>query len=200
MNVPSAAGPEAGPDKQALRRQIRAARAAFPVEERNRESSIITDRVLSLPEIICAQTVHVYLSMPTEVATLPLISALIALGKQVIVPWMNEDGTMSPSAFLEADIEGIVELGKLRVPQAPVMRPVGDGCWDAVVVPLVGATLGRDRIGNGAGHYDRLLTAWPRPSIGVALSVQIVDQLPLEPHDVRLTHLITAQTAPTHTR
>jgi 5-formyltetrahydrofolate cyclo-ligase len=185
-------GPEQLADKQHLRRQLRSERAAFPTAERDRESALITIQVLSLPEIISAQTIHVYLAMRTEVATLPLIRALIASGKQIVVPWMNEDGTMSPSAFHLEDIGGIVEIGKLRVPQAPVLRPVEAGCWDVVVVPLVGATLAGDRIGNGAGHYDRLLTGWPRPSIGVALSVQIVEQLPLEPHDVRLTHLITA--------
>jgi 5-formyltetrahydrofolate cyclo-ligase len=83
-------------------------------------------------------------------------------------------------------------LGKLRVPQAPHHRPVEDGRWDLVIVPLVGATLTGERIGNGAGHYDRLLSTWPRTSVGLALSAQIVLALPLEPHDIRLTHLITA--------
>jgi 5-formyltetrahydrofolate cyclo-ligase len=65
-----------------------------------------------------------------------------------------------------------------------------------VIVPLVAATLAGDRLGNGAGHYDRLLSQWPRPAIGVALSVQLVDTVPLEPHDIRLTKLIAAQTPP----
>jgi 5-formyltetrahydrofolate cyclo-ligase len=178
--------------KQQVRRALRAARAAMPAEQRQSESASIATRVLALPEVINAHSVHIYLSMKTEVDTNAIIRALISSGKQVVVPWMNEDGSMSPSELLLEDLDNIVELGKLRVPQAPHHRPVEDGRWDLVIVPLVGATLTGERIGNGAGHYDRLLSAWPRPSVGLALSAQIVPALPLEPHDIRLTHLITA--------
>jgi 5-formyltetrahydrofolate cyclo-ligase len=178
--------------KQQVRRALRAARAAMPAEQRQSESASIATRVLALPEVINAHSVHIYLSMKTEVDTNAIIRALISSGKQVVVPWMNEDGSMSPSELLLEDLDNIVELGKLRVPQAPHHRPVEDGRWDLVIVPLVGATLTGERIGNGAGHYDRLLSTWPRTSVGLALSAQIVLALPLEPHDIRLTHLITA--------
>jgi 5-formyltetrahydrofolate cyclo-ligase len=130
--------------------------------------------------------------MPTEVDTMQFVRALLSLGKRVVVPWMNPDRTMSASDLLVEDLGSITELGPLRVPQAPVLRPVDPGDWDVVIVPLVAATRAGDRLGNGAGHYDRLLTAHPRPAYGVALSVQVLDAVPLEPHDVRLTALITA--------
>lgn len=49
------------------------------------------------------------------------------------------------------------------------------------------------RLGHGAGYFDELLSTLPpdRPRIGVALGSQIVDQLPVEPHDVPMTHLAT---------
>jgi 5-formyltetrahydrofolate cyclo-ligase len=178
--------------KRALRTAVRAARAALGSAERDRQSAIITRLLLAEPEIISAQTIHVYLAMPVEVDTLQFIGAQMSLGKRIVVPWMHEDRSMGASELLLADLQSITEVGPLRVPQAPLLRPVDDGCWDVVVVPLVAATLSGDRLGNGAGHYDRLLTLWPRPAIGVALSAQIVDSLPLETHDVRLTKLLTA--------
>jgi 5-formyltetrahydrofolate cyclo-ligase len=168
-----------------------------PTQVRDYESETIVQALLAHPEIIRAHTVHVYLSMPTEVDTGQLIDQLFAAGKRIIVPWMNVDRTMSASELLPEDVAGITETGRLRVPQAPVFRSVEDGCWDVVIVPLVAATVAGDRMGNGAGHYDRLLSDWPCPAIGVALSVQVVESVPLEPHDVKLTALIHPST-PTH--
>lgn len=171
---------------------MRVARAALGAAERDRQSAVITRLLLADLHVISAHTIHVYLAMPVEVDTTQFIRAQISLGKRVVVPWMNDDRTMGASELLVPDLDSITEVGPLRVPQAPVFRPVEDGCWDVVIVPLVAATRAGDRLGNGAGHYDRLLTTWPRPAIGVALSAQIVESLPLEPHDVRLTRVVTA--------
>lgn len=66
---------------------------------------------------------------------------------------------------------------------------------DVVVVPGVAFTSAGDRLGQGGGWYDRYL-ARVRPecvTIGVAFAEQIVDALPVEPHDIRLDHVITDQ-------
>ena len=178
--------------KRALRSSVRATRAALGRVERDRQSAVITRQLLVDVDVVSAQTIHVYLSMSTEVDTARFIRAQLSLGKCIVVPWMNPDRTMSTSMLLADDLESIAEIGPLKVPQAETFRPTEPGCWDVVVVPLVAATLEGDRLGNGAGHYDRLLTQWARPSIGLALSAQIVDSLPLEPHDVRLTRVLTA--------
>jgi 5-formyltetrahydrofolate cyclo-ligase len=178
-------------DKHALRKLIRAARAALPQAERQHQSALITTKILARHEIISAQVIHCYVSMATEVDTAHLVQALFAAGKRVIVPWLHEDGSMDASEFLAEDVAGVQELGRLRVPQPPVFRPVDPGCWEVVIVPLVAATTAGDRLGNGAGHYDRLLTTWPRPAIGIALSVQMVETLPTEPHDITLDAIIS---------
>jgi 5-formyltetrahydrofolate cyclo-ligase len=179
-------------EKQELRTSIRSARAALAASERAAESARIAEQVLVRPEVRAASTVHCYLSMPTEVDTMPIIRALMDSGKRIVVPWMNEDRTMGASFLDPVDLDGITEIGRLRVPQAPTFRPVDDGLWDVVLVPLVAATVHGDRMGNGAGHYDRLLTTWPRPGLGLALQCQLVEELPLEPHDVRLTAVLHA--------
>lgn len=63
----------------------------------------------------------------------------------------------------------------------------------AVLVPGVAFDRAGHRLGHGLGHYDRLL-ARLRPDavrIGVTPSSLVVDALPVEPHDVPMTHLVT---------
>lgn len=65
----------------------------------------------------------------------------------------------------------------------------------AVVVPGVAFDRRGNRLGHGAGYYDELLSRVPadRPRIGVALEEFVVDELPVEPHDISMTHLVTEQ-------
>jgi 5-formyltetrahydrofolate cyclo-ligase len=61
------------------------------------------------------------------------------------------------------------------------------------VVPGVAFDRCGNRLGHGAGYYDRLL-ALASPSatlIGLAFDCQMVDSIPVEPHDVRMHYLIT---------
>ncbi|MEM7779963.1 MAG: 5-formyltetrahydrofolate cyclo-ligase [Pseudomonadota bacterium] len=63
---------------------------------------------------------------------------------------------------------------------------------DVVFVPLVGFTERFERLGQGGGHYDRWLGEHPTTfAIGLAWDVQLVEALPIEPHDVRMDAIIT---------
>jgi 5-formyltetrahydrofolate cyclo-ligase len=65
--------------------------------------------------------------------------------------------------------------------------------FDVVLVPGAAFSLRGDRLGWGAGYYDRFL-ATLRPNTllcGVANDFQVVDDLPTEPHDVAVEMIIT---------
>ena len=63
---------------------------------------------------------------------------------------------------------------------------------DAISDPLVGFTSQGARLGQGGGHYDRWLADHPDTvAIGLAWDCQLVDALPVEPHDIPLTAIIT---------
>jgi 5-formyltetrahydrofolate cyclo-ligase len=64
---------------------------------------------------------------------------------------------------------------------------------DVVVVPGVAFTAGGERLGQGGGWYDRFLCrVGPGAlSVGVCFAEQIVDELPVEEHDVRLDRVVT---------
>ena len=51
------------------------------------------------------------------------------------------------------------------------------------------------RLGYGGGWYDRLLAAADPSAVllGVAYPFQMVEDLPSEPHDIRLTDVVVAE-------
>lgn len=63
----------------------------------------------------------------------------------------------------------------------------------AVLVPGVLFDRFGGRLGHGAGYYDRLLPRLPQgiALIGVVTEDRLVDRVPTDAHDVRMTHLAT---------
>jgi len=76
-------------------------------------------------------------------------------------------------------------------------QPAVDGVEvapDVILTPLVGFDRRGNRVGQGAGHYDRAFAVHPAAwRIGVALSVQEVEALVPDPWDVPLHAIATEQ-------
>lgn len=73
------------------------------------------------------------------------------------------------------------------------LPPPDPGIVDVVIVPGTAFTPDGRRLGQGGGWYDRFL---PRlrpgtPTIGVGFEPQLVDDLPVEAHDVCLDLVVT---------
>jgi 5-formyltetrahydrofolate cyclo-ligase len=63
---------------------------------------------------------------------------------------------------------------------------------DLILTPLVGFDRALNRLGQGAGHYDRAFEDLPNAiRVGVAWSAQQVDALPVDPWDIPLDAIIT---------
>jgi len=62
---------------------------------------------------------------------------------------------------------------------------------DLILVPGIAFDLRGRRLGRGKGYYDRWLPALRGKTCGVAFDEQIVDDIPLEPHDVVVNCILT---------
>jgi len=76
-----------------------------------------------------------------------------------------------------------------------IMQPALDAeqiVPNVLFVPLLGFTARGERIGQGAGFYDRWLAGHPGTiAIGMAWDVQEIKDLPIEAHDIPLTAIVT---------
>ena len=175
-------------DKDTLRDSLLAARLHFGRTGNKNASHIIATRVLTLlagRHVGCA---FVYLSTNQEVSTDSLIDNLISSGVSVLVPRIINKTKMVAVAFPGWDN---LRPGALGIPSPPDDTP-----WqhqiDVAVVPGLGFSMTGERLGYGAGYYDRWLKEYPKiVKIGVAFDCQIVARVPVETHDVRMNFMLT---------
>lgn len=62
---------------------------------------------------------------------------------------------------------------------------------DLLIVPGVVFNKKGYRIGFGGGFYDRFLVGFPHETISLISSLQLVEDLPIESHDLPVQHVIT---------
>ena len=78
------------PIKQELREQMRARLAAQSAADVRKKSADIWERLSVLGEFTAASRSLIYISKATEVDTRGLIQQLLAMGRQVYVPWFDD--------------------------------------------------------------------------------------------------------------
>lgn len=164
-------------DKALLRKEIVSRLKTF--DGRKEESSRIVGKLLGLDEFRDAKVVLAYAPMATEVDISPLFS-----DRRLLFPSIegNEMFFAPPPlvkgrhGFLEPVEKRAVHFDK-AVALVPARALTKDGC----------------RLGRGGGYYDRFLEKNKAGlfSIGLAFSIQIFDELPVELHDIRLDMVIT---------
>lgn len=87
--------------------------------------------------------------------------------------------------------ESRLELGSFHIEEPTGSDTVAPDEIELVIVPAVAYDRKGNRLGRGKGFYDRLLAETRATKIGVGYEFQLLDELPVEPHDVRMDIVIT---------
>ncbi|MEQ9310401.1 MAG: 5-formyltetrahydrofolate cyclo-ligase [Balneolaceae bacterium] len=176
--------------KALLRKKLITKRKSFSKKEWERKSNSIKDHTLNSKEFKKAKVVHCFISIneKSEVDTHSLIKAMISYGKKIIVPVMQEDGSLLHSELINLSD---LELKKWGVLEPKNIKPVNPGILDLILVPLLGADINGNRLGYGKGYYDRFLNEIEAPSFGLIFEDFILEEIPNEPFDRKLNGLIS---------
>lgn len=185
--------PDVVEQKKAIRHRLRAGRrehaAALPAQVSalvfHRPPSAVLDMV---PE---NAVIGLYRADPGEAPASGYAKFFHERGHTIALPWLVDLQTpMIFRAHTDPYAESDLAKGYFGLMQgsedAPVVEP------DVMFMPLVAFTASGDRLGQGGGFYDKWLGAHPDTvRIGLAWDMQEVPELPIEPHDMGLTAIVT---------
>ena len=183
------------PSKTQLRRQLRQARNAIAGYNRHQQQQRISKALESIPALRQALRIGAYMPFDGEPDLHPYLRRH---QRKIWLPFIRRDlhldfrpsFALSPSkqrpAFAYRNRFGIWE--SLHQPTRRAAH------LDAMFIPLVGFDRMGNRLGMGAGFYDRSLAGLRRPKpmlIGIAFSSQEVNHLPTDPWDIPLDYIVT---------
>jgi 5-formyltetrahydrofolate cyclo-ligase len=178
-------------EKARLRGERLAARDALTQAERRQKSEAMTAYGASAIPLAPGAVISGFMPIRSEADIRPLMEVLREKGGRIVLPVVLDRETIVFRAF-EADTPlvktGFGTAGPAE--GADVVDPV------ILLVPLSVFDGQGQRIGYGAGHYDRAIARLHGKGqtpvlIGVAFDCQEVPSVPAEPHDVPLHAVLT---------
>jgi len=173
--------------KKEMRKQILEKRNSLTKEEIKEKSKIIKKKLFSSEEYQQAKTVSFFVSFSSEVDTHDMIKEALK-EKEVCVPVVQGD------YMVLSKINGFGDLdkqGKYGILEPSSVIEVDKELVDLIIVPGVAFDRRGYRIGYGRGYYDKVLKDFNGKTIGLAFSLQIVDSIPAEEHDIKVDRVIT---------
>ena len=186
------------PQKSDIRREMRARRRALTPEDRARASMAICGKLIAGEAAATASgtsggdgAVAVYLASPDEIDLTHFILEMLNRGVTVVSPRWN--GGEYELARIKSLSEEDLRRGPMNILEPvedEIVEPRHVAVW---IIPGLAFTADGKRLGYGGGWYDRLLAASCENSlkIGVAHGFQVLEDLPAEPHDIRLDRIVT---------
>jgi len=177
--------------KAVLRREVRAALAGMPAEQKAMASQAAVRLLVQQRVWREARSVLLFAPTQDEVNIWPLLERALGEGRLVALPRFAPQ-TASYTACRVQNLAEEINTGKfgIREPSAGCAEVVLNRL-DLTLVPGVAFDLHGRRLGRGKGFYDQLLAAVRGTTCGVAFEQQIVREVPVEPHDVHLNCILT---------
>jgi 5-formyltetrahydrofolate cyclo-ligase len=174
--------------KKELRAQFKLKREQLGEEEIKLKSQLITKKVLSLSEFKKAKNIMCYVSKDTEVFTHALIKKILEIGKTVSVPFIVKRGIMKAAVI--KDFSELVEASFETL--QPQTNNFLNEKIDLNLVPALAVSKKGERLGWGAGFYDRFISDYqPQLNLALIFDCQFVEELPATAFDQKIDGVMT---------
>lgn len=191
--------------KRKLRQSVNSLLQHLSDDVIEKESLVVSSLVTAHPAFKSATSVCSFLSMPRELHMAPINEALFAQRKRCFVPRIRDDGELDMlEAFSMNDIAKF-PTNKWHIPEPPAEDKRAEAravdSVSLVLVPGLAFDALGNRLGRGKGYYDKYLKSLilghqqqglpPPVLLGVCLSCQMVDAVPMADYDVKMTAVIS---------
>ena len=185
--------------KKRLREKLLKTRDAIPPELKSAKESAIEDRLFSQDVFKKAQSILMYVSFRSEVDTRKYLDDIIQLGKKLVLPLVD-------TRHKVLKLYEVINLDELTPGYMGILEPEilkNRRCSlkniDLVIIPGTGFDHKGNRLGYGGGYYDKLLCMESRElsevehitTVALAFEEQIGNEIPSEPHDIKVDMIVT---------
>lgn len=172
-----------------------ARRNSITQEEVMEKGAMIQRRMIDLPIYRESKIIGLYANFNNEVPTSMIFEEALKDGKKVLFPCIiAKEKRLIFSPVQEREE---LKLGPFGILSPPCRENGSDFIGEAglLLIPGVAYDLKGGRLGYGGGFYDRTLHKLAKPPFIAALAYefQILEEIPMHPHDVRVNAIITEQ-------
>ena len=188
---PAQVAPESRP---ALRRALRKSRTALGMGRRLNLSRRLSAYIARQDWLRPGAAIGLYAHMGSEVATDELRALALRRGCRLYLPRIINYRTYV--MVFSHDRGRRLRPSRIGINEPPAGLDLDVRRLDVVLMPLVGFDSAGNRLGNGAGYYDRLLAgtgaSGTRPLlVGLGFECQRLAQLTTAPHDIPLDAVVS---------
>lgn len=175
--------------KADLRKIYKAKRKSFNAQEFQQMNAQIAKNAT---QFICDEysVYHVFLPIQRmfEVNTYPIIDQLFKAGKRVVLSKVEGDKMLN----CEVNSDFKTELNSLQIPEPTAYTEINSQEIDVVFIPLLISDKKGNRVGFGAGFYDRFLKSCKTNVVKIGLNYfESIDEISdVYEFDVRLDYCV----------
>lgn len=181
--------------KSKIRKEILAKRQNLSLFEIEQCSHAIVNQVTQLDCYQKSQHIAFYYSVKNEVQTHAFIQQALLKNKTCYLPKIT---SITPPLMNFYRVENFkqLEINRYGIPEPKTKDRsiIAPDELDLVIVPMVAFDLSRNRLGMGAGFYDRYFHGRNNSKpflVGLAYEFQRIEQIPLEPWDLSMDLIVT---------
>ena len=176
--------------KKILRREINLRLKTLSQEDRVNFSREVTAKFLASTVYKNSEVIMAYLSTAEEIQLNEFISTALDDGKILAVPFI-ERREMQAVRLPNLDA---LEVGtyKILTVKRDIRKIIDAEKIDCVITPGLAFDAKCNRLGKGGGYYDKFLSrAVNAKKIALAYDCQLVEKVPVAPHDLKVDAVIT---------
>ena len=183
-------------DKSFFRKKIIYLRDSLEINEKKIKDDKIKENFKCTLLYKNSKNIFIYLGFGSEIDTKLYVKEFLDEGKNIFCPKINyKNKTM--------EAVKITSLSNLVSNHYGILEPLcefnediyNNDDIDLIIVPGISFDLSGGRIGYGGGYYDKLLKYRYTnvPKVALAYEFQVIDDVPMEHHDIRVDYIITEE-------
>lgn len=176
--------------KEKLREQMIKKLSALSSDKKKSIERLLCQHIIATPFWQEATTIGITISQSIEWDTNPIINTAWEQGKTVVIPKCFPKEKRLTFYHFQSYHQLEVVYYQLLEPIPSKSKQIAKDDIDLLIVPGLVFNQSGYRIGFGGGYFDRFLVDFPNKSLSLVSRVQLVDDIPIESHDIPVQHLI----------